>query len=316
MVTWGGCPCRSSRPLLSNSLICDRGVWSRVYKGFNARCIFIHISYKRDAGVKGQHSSFFKLSRFLHGNSLDCKGDIAPDFIGGLIESSGARRGRIALMGFGEGESTLEFVLRAGDDGFANWVGVEVEVEVFGRAEIVAIRAMVKGVVAFLGQMLSSPACRVVVPRGWLRAFAAGTNLGKDGEDLSEEYPEAREDGHIDGHRCFAEIPIHVDIGHQRWHQAVNGTEDGSHNHKGTHTKDDAQHHLLLHRQSGFHDGRNSDRQNHDVGGDVEDGVDDLIVFICRALCCARLWSVGFRQSRGWEAVVLTVDGRDSPVLR
>ena len=181
-----------------------------------AAYLFI-ISYKLDASINAQYSRLIKFSRFLHGNSLDCEGDIAPDFVGGLVEPSGACRRRIAIVDFGHGPSALEFVLRAGDDGLADWVGVKVEVkvEIFGRAEIVAIRAMVKGVVAFLGQGLPSPIRCVIVARGCFRAFAAGTNLGKHGKDLSKEDPETGEDGHIDGHRCFAEIPIHVDVGHK-----------------------------------------------------------------------------------------------------
>ena len=88
---------------------------------------------------------------------------------------------------------------------------------------------------------------------------AIGTTFGtsgpglEGGEYIAEQRPDEREIGDEDGDGGFAEVPVHVDVGNQRWDETVDLVEDGGDNDEDSHTEEQDEDELLLEWDADLH---------------------------------------------------------------
>lgn len=202
---------------------------------------------------------------------LDGEGDVSSNLVLGRIWA-GARRRTITGHRVMAAKVAVHELMLGGDDvGFADRDGLHVEIEVLGLRSLFA---------ADRGP-------------GWIACLPVGLGVGlavavskyvDGGEDFPQQCPDRGEVGNVYRHCRLAEVPVHVNVGNKRRDQAVNGSEYGGDDHECAHPKDYAQNELLLQRQPSLHDGRDTKGEDQDIGGDVEDRVDNLVILVRRAL--------------------------------
>jgi len=104
-------------------------------------------------------------------------------------------------------------------------------------------------------------------------------------EDVAEQGPDGGQVRDVHGDGGFAEVPVHVHVGDERGHQAVDLGQDGGDDDEEAHAEDHEQDGLLLQGQADRGEDGDADEEDGDVAWDAQGALDDFVVLVCGALC-------------------------------